>query len=648
MFGKLLTRYAKSNPDGIAIIYENQRITWKQFNKRVNSLANALIDLGIGKGDKGAILLHNCPEFLEAHFALQKIGAIPVPLNFRYVSKEVEYVMNNSDSVIIVFGEGFLDIVNGARQNMPDVKKYVCVGKKTDGALDYEELISSYSHREPGVEVTENDIAVICYTGGTTGMPKGVVLSYRHMLRDLDFFLQMLVRLLPKAGKEEPKGEFGRRVNIAFEALFDGLVTPLVSGQQFSGKTVVIRSKESVTISVRDGKLKFYCGEVEDCDLLIIWNGDLVDLTNVLVPSLCSKSLLGSVKMFGLLLSGKIKIQKSKSLGMQFLRMARKTLKGKESQTKNLSVPPMFHLAAYMEGLVTWVLTASETLVFTKSLSFDPKEIMELIEREKPQIVLMVPTMWKRIIDYPEMNKYDTSGVAILMSGAAVLPAKVKKSMLEAFPNALLVDAFGQTEMAPVTTVKFDGSAESVMDRCVGKPLPGVEVRIIDESGKDVKPGDIGEIIYKSETIMKEYYKDQKRTAEVIRDGWFYSGDLGKFDAEGNLFVIDRKRECITSGGEKIYPYEVEDIIRAHPKVKDICIIGVPDEEWGSSVRAVIQLMEGETATQEEIIEWCRGKMAGYKKPRSVVFVDSFPVSPAEKVLRWKIKEMYGKPLNKE
>ncbi|MDY6898357.1 MAG: AMP-binding protein, partial [Cyanobacteriota bacterium] len=227
-------------------------------------------------------------------------------------------------------------------------------------------------------------------------------------------------------------------------------------------------------------------------------------------------------------------------------------------------------------------------------------------------------------------------------TGAGVNPGELKKKILKHFPGIFIVDVFGQTEMTPNTTIRIDTDSEKIKDRSVGKPI--VQTRIIDEKGNDVKPGEIGEIIYNSPTIMKGYYKEPEKTAEVIKDGWFYSGDLGYFDEDGEIRVVERKKECISSGGEKIFPHEVEEILLTHPKVKEVCVIGVKDETWGSTVRAIIQLKEGEVTDEKEIIDWCRGNMAGYKKPKSVSFVDSFPVTPVGKIQRAKVKEIYGNP----
>jgi acyl-CoA synthetase (AMP-forming)/AMP-acid ligase II len=183
---------------------------------------------------------------------------------------------------------------------------------------------------------------------------------------------------------------------------------------------------------------------------------------------------------------------------------------------------------------------------------------------------------------------------------------------------------------------------ERLQHRSVGRSI--VDVRVVDESGRDLPPGEVGEILYRSSTVMKGYYKDDEKTREVMQDGWFRSGDLGFLDENGEIRVADRKKECINTGGEKVYPLEVEEVLIRHPKVDDVCVIGVPDEEWGTSVRAVIQLRKGELAEPKELLDFCRAELAGYKIPRSVRFVDELPRSPVGKMLREKVREAYGQP----
>jgi acyl-CoA synthetase (AMP-forming)/AMP-acid ligase II len=201
--------------------------------------------------------------------------------------------------------------------------------------------------------------------------------------------------------------------------------------------------------------------------------------------------------------------------------------------------------------------------------------------------------------------------------------------------------------MSPIVSIKLDADPEHIVERAIGREIDGLDVKIINpETGEEVPEGEVGELIYKSVTVMKEYYKDPEKTkAAFDQNGWFHGGDLG-YRKDGELYIVDRVKECIISGAEKIFPVEVEEIITQHPKVSEACVIGVPDEEWGNSVRAVIipkpGIKPGLDITEEEIIEFCRGRIASYKKPKSVIFAESLPVSPVGKVLRVKVKEKYG------
>jgi len=225
------------------------------------------------------------------------------------------------------------------------------------------------------------------------------------------------------------------------------------------------------------------------------------------------------------------------------------------------------------------------------------------------------------------------------------MPARIKREILDYFPNALIVDGFGQTEMAPVTTLKVDADPGTIRERSVGTLLQGLEVKIVNDHGEEVDGQAVGELWYRGPSVMKGYFRDEEKTREVLdADGWFHSGDLAYRGEDGEIYTVERKQECINSGGEKIFPQEVEEILLTHPGVEEACVIGVPDEDWGESVRAVVVPRSGAGLTAEELIQWCRGRMAGYKKPKSVVFAPSLPISPVGKILRKQIKDAYGVP----
>jgi acyl-CoA synthetase (AMP-forming)/AMP-acid ligase II len=246
-------------------------------------------------------------------------------------------------------------------------------------------------------------------------------------------------------------------------------------------------------------------------------------------------------------------------------------------------------------------------------------------------------------LEVPDIDKYDKSSLFELNSGAGICPSELKKRILEKFPGTLFSDQFGQTEMSPIAISKWDSSAdlEKISDRDLGVPLTTIEMRVVNEKGEDVKPGEIGEIIYKSPTVMKEYYKDEEKTRKTITDGYFHSGDLGYFDENGKLRLVDRASEMINVGGENVYPHEVEEILETNQKVEYAALLGVKDEEYGQVPMALIKLREGEKATEEEIIDFCRGKMSGIKRPRFVEFVEEFPINPVGKIERRKAKEKF-------
>jgi len=418
-------------------------------------------------------------------------------------------------------------------------------------------------------------VCTISYTGGTTGLPKGVVLTYNNFWNLTEsIFGDLLSRVAA-----DPKANFGRIID---------RLSPIPGLEGFVNRLLYYPKIRSL----------------------------LAESIPVLLP-----------KVYGTIFAPLVN-----------------RITGGFSMFLNM---PLFHMANY-QVLITGPMSGLPRYILRTGISFDPREALEIIEKERPMLALFVPTQWKRILDYEELDRYDRSSVLVAMTGSGVNPAKQKKRILQKFPSSLIVDVFGQTEMTPDTTLRIDASEDGLKDRSVGRPLVGVEMRIVDINGEDMPQGEVGEILYRSGTVMKEYYKDSEKTAEVMEGGWFHSGDLGYIDKDGELIVVDRMKETISTGGEKVYPHEVEEILESHPKVAHVCIIGVPDETWGHTVRAVIELRDGEKATQEEIIDWCRDKMTGFKRPKSVVFIDSLPLNPVGKVLRSQIKEKYGNPSDQQ
>ena len=324
-----------------------------------------------------------------------------------------------------------------------------------------------------------------------------------------------------------------------------------------------------------------------------------------------------------------------------------------EIEERNLLTVPLYHVAGIQAMLAA--IYGGRTLVLMKQ--FEVKEWMETIQRERATRAMLVPTMLKRVIDDPDFTRYDLSSLKVITYGAAPMPFEVIHKAIQVMPWARFINAFGQTETAStITTLSpedhiIEGTEEEKAKKLrrltssIGKPLPDVEVKIVDDEGKALPPLGVGEILAKGPRIMTGYWRDEQKTSQVMTgDGWLRTGDMGYIDEEGYVYLTGRMDDMIIRGGENISPEEVEDVLHSHPRVEEASVIGIPDVEWGQEVRAVVVLKRGETATPEEIMEHCRERLAGFKRPRSVVFVDALPRNPMGKVLRKKLREEYGKP----
>jgi acyl-CoA synthetase (AMP-forming)/AMP-acid ligase II len=242
----------------------------------------------------------------------------------------------------------------------------------------------------------------------------------------------------------------------------------------------------------------------------------------------------------------------------------------------------------------------------------------------------------------PGPDKYDVSSLKMWISGAAILPTQTRSAMMERFPHLMVYDCFGQTETSALVCISRPSEGERKA-ASVGRPLPLIQVRVVDEQDRDVPIGEVGEAVYQGPNIMKEYYGNPESTAQAMRNGWFHSGDMVRQDEEGYIYIVDRKTDMIISGGENIYPAEVEEVLYQHPKILEAAVIGVHDEQWGEAVKAVVVPRPGESLTEREVIDFCKQRLASYKKPKSVDFTDALPRNPTMKVLKTVLRERYGK-----
>jgi len=298
---------------------------------------------------------------------------------------------------------------------------------------------------------------------------------------------------------------------------------------------------------------------------------------------------------------------------------------------------PLFHGAA-MGGYFATALLGG-TVVLEKS--FDPAKTFSLVQKEKITVIPAVPAMLRAFLNLPDRDRYDLSSLKCFSTGATVVPQALKQELRKAFPNIGIVDSYGLTEATSYVTILPEKDFLR-KESCVGLPHAFVEIRIVDEQNRDVKTGEIGEILVRGPNIMKEYFNDPEATAETIIDGWLHTGDMGKRDEEGYLYVVDRKKDMIISGGENIYPREIEELLHTHPKIEDVAVIGVPDDRWGETVKAVVVLKKGEALSKEDLIAFCRERLAHYKCPRHIDFVKELPKTSTGKIIKRVIRERHG------
>ena len=290
---------------------------------------------------------------------------------------------------------------------------------------------------------------------------------------------------------------------------------------------------------------------------------------------------------------------------------------------------PLFHIAAGHTMLLS-TLFIGGTAVILKTFSLP--EFFAAIQQEKITAFFAVPTMFSRILEHPNLTNYDLGSIRLLFTGGSVIAVELKEKLMKAFPRTTVDDLMGLTEGGPLTTFLPHRDAWR-KPGSVGRAHFSQMVRVVNERGEDAGREEVGEIIVKGPAVMKGYYKNPEATAKALRDGWLYTGDLARVDEEGYQYLVVRRTDLIITGGENVYPAEVERVLMDHPGVKEAAVIGVKDKEWGERVVAVVVSHEGERPAEESILSFCRERLAGYKRPRSVVFIDELPKNQLGKVL---------------
>jgi acyl-CoA synthetase (AMP-forming)/AMP-acid ligase II len=512
---EFLTITAMVAPEKAVILFEGKRFTYAELNSRVNRLAHALRSLGIGKGDPVGVMQVNCNEVVEIYFACAKLGAMFVPISYRAKDSEIKVIAEISSSKILFAGLRYVPMVQGLRGALKRVEHYISIEGDTQGFQEYEQLISNFPDEEIMEDVSDEDVTILMFTAGTTGTPKGVMLTYKSVS---SFALNNVSPLDP------------------------------------------------------------------------------------------------------------------------------------EQTEKNILTVPLYHIAG-LQAVITGVY-GGRTLVVQRQ--FEAKSWMETVEKERCQRAMMVPTMVKQLMDHPDFKKHDLSSLEVITYGAAPMPLEVIKKAIDEFPNTRFINAFGQTESAATITALLPddhdmrgltGEArERKMKRLgsIGRPLPGIEIRIVDEDGNPVPVNTPGEIVARGEQVMKGYYGQEAETKRTIRNGWLFTGDLGYVDEEGYIFLSGRAKDIIIRGGENISPNEIEEVILKHPAVDDVAVIGIPDVDWGEKVMAVVVLKKGAKAAEKEILDYARPLLAAHKRPEMAAFTDELPRNVMGKVLKRDLREKYA------
>lgn len=527
--GDQLDKTTARFPNNDAIVYQQQRLKYSQLKERVNKLARGFLALGVQRGDKVALWLSNRPEFIYAQFAIAKVGATMVPLNTRYKSHEIEYILKHSDSGTLIMMDEFLgidfirlieDVLPELRNSQPGqlnsaklplLKNVICLGgAKTNGMLRLEDMMETISREiseedlgKRQLSVKKDDVVNLSYTAGTTGFPKGVMLTHYGILNHMN-----------------------NNANIL---------------------------------------------HINDKDRYIVYL-------------------------------------------------------------------PLFHVFGSIVNVVMAIMRGACVIL---QEYFDAGESLKLVEKERATVIMGVPTMYTLQLDHKDFGQFNLTSLRTGEIGASSIPVELVKNIINKMGVRELTSGYGMTEASSSISITEIGDPLDLIANTVGKAFPDTEMKIVNpKTGEALPPGREGEFLVRGYHIMKGYYKDPDATAKAIdKEGWFHTGDLGMKLENGYFKFVGRLKEIYITGGFNVYPAEVESFLFSHPKIKQAYVIGVPDRIMGDVGMAFVELKEGISCTKVEILEYCRGKIANFKIPKYIEFVNEFPVTASGKIQKFKLEE---------
>ncbi|UCE51796.1 MAG: long-chain fatty acid--CoA ligase [Desulfobacterales bacterium] len=532
-------------PNRLAIIFGGMELTYAELKDLSDRFANALISMGLKKGEKVAIHLPNCPQFAIAYYGALKAGAIFTPLSPLLAPKEATYQLNDSEAKILIS----LDLVYpGVCSIVPDTKLETVITTSiadcynpviqplkplekipVPDTIDMAPLLKEHQPEAPEIDIdVHNDLAHLAYTGGTTGLSKGVMLTHYNVVVNVCQYANWLA---------------GSQIEI-----IDGVPTPV-----FPPGIDPIKDR----LTARD-------------------------------------------------------------------------------QETALVVVPWFHAMGTVGYLNNLISSGTTMVVFPR---FEPKEYLDAIPKYRATALGGAPQLYIPLVNHPDFDSYDLSGIKLAASGAAPLAKSVLDKMLGAF-SGMVSEGYGLTECTMGAT-SCPPERAKIRPGSVGIPVFDTECKVVDlQTGEDLPSGEEGEICIKGPQVMQGYWNKPDETAEVLKEGWLYTGDIGKEDEDGYFYITDRKKDMIIYKGYNVYPRELEEVIFLHPAVEQCAVIGKPDMDVGEAPVAFVQLNQAAEATAEDLMEHTNSQVAAYKKIREVKFLDAIPVSPAGKVLKRELRDM--------